>query len=70
MSKINMVRSIRSKNNLEQEMKSKKETGWDNRFHLAKQHTYDPVQDTYGNYNNKIYKKNHSEQYEITSRSN
>jgi len=57
MSKINMVRSIRTKNNFEQELKSKKEGGWDNRFHLAKQQIYDPIQDTYGKKNLKIYKK-------------
>jgi hypothetical protein len=43
-----MVRSIRSKNNFEMELKQKKEVGWDNRFYIAKQQIYDPVQDTYG----------------------
>ena len=51
MSKINIVRSIRTKNNQEQELKSKKEIAWDNRFHLKKSQIYDPIQDTYGNKN-------------------
>jgi hypothetical protein len=47
MSKINMVRSIRTKNNSETEFNIKKEGTWDTRFHLAKQQTYDPLKDTY-----------------------
>jgi hypothetical protein len=42
-----MVRTIRTKNNSEIEFNTKKEGSWDSRFHLAKQQTYDPLQDTY-----------------------
>ena len=49
MSKINIVRSIKTKNNREQVVHTNRESGWDNRFHLAKQQTYDSFQDTYCN---------------------
>lgn len=47
MSKINIVRSIKTKSHREQDMNHYREQGWDNRFHLAKLQPYDSYQDAY-----------------------
>lgn len=46
MSKINIVRSIKTKN-IRDDANHNREMGWDNRFHLAKLQPYDAYQDAY-----------------------
>ncbi len=48
MSKINIVRSIKSKN-IKDDLNHYRESGWDNRFHLAKLQPYNTNQDNYCN---------------------
>jgi hypothetical protein len=47
MSKINIVRSIKSKNIRENDYNNSRELGWDNRINIQKQNTQDQFHDTY-----------------------
>jgi len=49
MNKINIVRSIKNKNLIE-DKNFNREVGWDNRFHLARPQPYDAYEDTYCKY--------------------
>jgi len=49
MSKINIVRSIKTKN-IREDSNHNREMAWDNRFHLAKLPPYDSYSDAYCNY--------------------
>jgi hypothetical protein len=62
MSKLNIVRSLRNRNDFEQS--NKKEANWNNRFHLGKL----PAYDSYGDINCKYIFKSRFENKNIQRR--